>query len=530
MKKIILSVFAALALTSCGDFLEEYSTDQRYCETAQDLEDLMIGEAFMPTYATTPYFPGSMGTDGPTSFNWPYINVLDDDAEMFMYGNYEQTSSTCSPLHVLKAMYRWDAIPCRDDLNTNWTDGAWTKVYKCIGAINAIIFQTEKITPKNDADALLMKHVRGEAHFLRAFYYMQLANVYGLPYSKATAANDFCVPLKVSETVEDRYFTRNNCAEVWNQIAADADVAAECLKGYNPDSKLRAGYFAAKALQSRIALFMEDYDKVVACAEELEKSDYELTDLNNFAGQNILCKTSKDVIFTMSQNEIPFIFGDEGTGYDYTTWESFTVASCFKSSNSLLESYDSDDLRLTQYFRRTSIANAAMANKYRTWNEYNDTEGVSTMFLLRYAEVLLNKAEAQAMLGKTAEAKNTLHALRAKRFASVDDGKVPSDEASLVNFVRDERRRELCFEGHRWFDLRRYSVNSKYPLDQNFAIKHACYAYDASAGAAVLTGNYVLESYAKDKAAWVIPIPDETIYFNRGEITNLERKDRQITK
>ncbi len=523
-----LSVMGAVLFSACGDFLEEYSTDQRYCENAQDLEDLMIGEAFLPTNNLSTYSPGSLSPENMVSYNMAYIHVLDDDADVLMLNNYVQSSSTCSPLHVLGAMYRWAADPNMDDLNKKWTDGSWANIYKRIGAINAIIFQSEKIQPKNDADEKLMAHVAGEAHFLRAFYYLQLANVYGLPYAKATANTDLCVPLKISETIEDRYFSRNTNAEVWGQIAQDLDIAAEQLKGYNPETKLRAGYYAVKALQTRVALYMEDYEKVLECASVFDTpvSPYALTDLNTHAmGENILCKSSKDAIFTMSQNEIPCIFADEGTAYD-SNWMPYAVASCFRASDDLMEKYENSDLRLTHYFRHTSTTNSVMPDKYKTWATYNDKEGVSAMFLLRLAEVVLNKAEAQLMLGRNNEAAQTINALRAKRFASASPA--PADGNQLMNFIRDERRRELCFEGHRWFDLRRYAVNSKYPLSSDYTITHPAYAYNESKGTAEQVGYYVLESYQKDQAAWVIPVPDETINFNRGEIQNLVRKTREM--
>ena len=148
------------------------------------------------------------------------------------------------------------------------------------------------------------------------------------------------------------------------------------------------------------------------------------------------------------------------------------------------------------------------------------------MFLLRLAEVVLNKAEAQVMLGKNSEAAQTINSLRTKRFAVANAA--PTDGNQLVNFIRDERRRELCFEGHRWFDLRRYAVNSKYPLSSDYTITHPAYAYNESKGTAEQVGYYVLESYQKDQAAWVIPVPDETINFNRGEIQNLVRKTREM--
>ena len=46
-KRYIYIILSILSLTSCGDFLDEYSTDARYCESVKDIEDLMIGNAFM---------------------------------------------------------------------------------------------------------------------------------------------------------------------------------------------------------------------------------------------------------------------------------------------------------------------------------------------------------------------------------------------------------------------------------------------------------------------------------------------------
>ena len=63
------------------------------------------------------------------------------------------------------------------------------------------------------------------------------------------------------------------------------------------------------------------------------------------------------------------------------------------------------------------------------------------------------------MLNRDDEAKTELEKLRSKRFKAEDLQPVTETGEELVNFIRDERRRELCFEGHRWFDLIRYKDN-----------------------------------------------------------------------
>ncbi|MFC3355557.1 RagB/SusD family nutrient uptake outer membrane protein [Sphingobacterium zeae] len=105
---------------------------------------------------------------------------------------------------------------------------------------------------------------------------------------------------------------------------------------------------------------------------------------------------------------------------------------------------------------------------------------------------------------------------------------IPQSNAALVDFIRQERRRELCFEGHRWFDLRRYAVNSRYPLPASFTIKHPAYNYDAQSNAYTRAGYYVLQGVQQDAPCWQVPIPKYAIEFNRGELTNPVRPVRAV--
>lgn len=85
----------------------------------------------------------------------------------------------------------------------------------------------------------------------------------------------------------------------------------------------------------------------------------------------------------------------------------------------------------------------------------------------------------------------------------------------LVNFIRNERRLELCFEGHRWFDLRRYSVSPKYP--ETKPIRHEVRVKDSG----IAYGYYELEAYPN--GGWVLPIPTYELQFTDGNMVNNER-------
>ncbi|MFR7809538.1 MAG: RagB/SusD family nutrient uptake outer membrane protein [Butyricimonas faecihominis] len=84
-------------------------------------------------------------------------------------------------------------------------------------------------------------------------------------------------------------------------------------------------------------------------------------------------------------------------------------------------------------------------------------------FLFRTAEAYLNAA-GRAYMGEEGTARTLLKALRDKRLIN---STMPTESGeSLVTLIREERQCELCLEGHRWYDLRRYLVCEKYPYSK----------------------------------------------------------------
>lgn len=69
----------------------------------------------------------------------------------------------------------------------------------------------------------------------------------------------------------------------------------------------------------------------------------------------------------------------------------------------------------------------------------------------------MNRAEAYAQILKLTEALSDLNKLRRNRIVDYEDVNI-LDQALLIDEIRLERRRELCFDEHRWFDLRRYGM------------------------------------------------------------------------
>ncbi len=82
-----------------------------------------------------------------------------------------------------------------------------------------------------DADKRIIK---GQALFLRGFYYFKLANIYGRPYDEPTSdpATNLAVPLILSSKVSDERMARNTVKEVYDQIEKDLLEAEQLLGGY----------------------------------------------------------------------------------------------------------------------------------------------------------------------------------------------------------------------------------------------------------------------------------------------------------
>ena len=493
--RILTCLFCALSVTgiSCKKFLASYSQNNSFIETASDLDELLVGEVYYNL-----------------SFSIPeMLYTMDDDVEMEKPGN--------NSFDGLKGMgtgfYYWLANPAiNNDGTLTTTDYFFSEPYSKIASINTILHSVSVLRDKGEPVGSLNR-IAGEAHFLRAFYYFILMNTYGKPYKPATAATDFGIPLKTDPSIKDQFATRSSAQQVYDLIIADLLAAEQELAGANSSSTIRVNQPATQALLSRVYLFMENYEKAVLYADKvISNNRYQLVNLNNhIAGNDFLTRNDEEVVFTMGKDPFPVIMrvGDEAP-----------VIAFYRISDNLAGIYSQEDLRREVFFIQSSKGYLKLGKKRKDMNGTNSD--VSAMFLVRLSEQYLNKAEALAALDRFEEARNTLGELRKKRFKPDELTPITSEGAALMNDIREERRRELCFETHRWFDLRRYAVNTKYPYSKS--IRHRTYIFTGTDHADY--GYYELGPYAEDAAAYIVPIPQEEIEFNQGRLTNEPRPDR----
>lgn len=526
MKRIVYFIVSCLMFTACGDFLKEYSKELVYANSCEDLDEVLIGSGYMKHNLTTNFSSEALKTS-KDYYSWLY--VMDDDLEEFVTGDYNETSTSVASSY-LRSFHGWQKELFQDINGVLYDEGNWKKLYEHIGYLNVIISQVDEY--KSDPEEM-RRRITGEAQFLRGACYYLLVNMYAKPYARATAEEDMGVPLNVTEIIEDRYFNRNSVAEVYRQITEDLKNAAENLKGIVQPTIYRVNEKAARILLSRVYLYMgewqlalEECDKAIALGcplQDLNRFDMTLkkiTPIMMGRTQYMNTSDSPEVIFTQGTNVMQQLMYDGDRVGRYAVSEELLA---------LYHRYDAEgteDLRIQAYFLASLMDNSRFFSRKTSplIAEITTFDG----FIIRTAEAWLNKAEAEAMLGK-AEALNTLGVLLEKRFK---DGVIPAamqgvSGEQLIRLIREERRRELCFECQRWFDLRRYAVCEKYPESKE--ITHKIYGPGTITGSAgVLRGSYVLKAYDQD-AAWTMPIPQYEISYNQGAMKqNEERPERPV--
>ncbi len=375
--------------------------------------------------------------------------------------------------------------------------------------MNVIIAHVKKFTHDS---VEIRNRIEGEARFLRGAYYYLLVNLYANPYVKETASSDMGVPLNLTEDIMDEYYKRNSMEECYQVIVEDLKSAADKLKGVTRPTIYRVNELAVRILLSRVYLYMGEWQLALdECQKALALEGVELMDLNSFAGSEerpyVLDVKNPEIVFTQGYSATPVFYKD----IDYFMICSFACSDELISLYRYFDDQEVKDLRLNAFFE---------IHGDEQYKVSKVMEKVYDCFVIRSVELYLNKAEAEAMLDK-AEAVQTIKTLLYNRF----EGGIPNIDGlkgkDLVSFIRDERRRELCFEAHRWFDLRRYAVSPKYP--EKKSIRHTTYDING-----VLEGDYVLKPYGEDPA-WVLPIPGYEIVYNQGNlIDNPQRVDRKL--
>lgn len=467
MKINIFLLWVVITLfTSCSDFLEEKSQDLIIPKTVKDYRELLFGEAYLRE----------------TTSIHTWLDLMTDDVKENIKGSFIGTDTRTKVF----GYYTWQPKAEETIVGALNADLSWKTYYHSILICNVVLNDIGDIS----GDQAEKEDLKAEAYAMRAYSYFMLVNLYGVPYNKVTASTDLGVPINDVIGMEDRQFKRESVARIYKQIEDDLTESIQCFKASN----LKKTYFrwnlpAVYLLASRVSLYKKEYDKVIEYATNVIATNPQI--------YNLATKNNEDLFLNEKNPEILFTYGD------YLISFYARLAKCnFPMSDALYTLYGgTNDLRLGAFFNKRGSYYVAYKNEQAT------TTGAYG-FALRTAEAYLNRAEAYAEMGEKEKALNDLKPIRLNRLKEYKDLEADTKEDAVLR-VREERRRELCFEFHRWFDLRRW--------DQP-RIEHT-FTRDIKKPDEV--EKYVLE---KNDPAYTLPIPTSVMDYEQ----NLQDNPRPV--
>ncbi len=440
---LIAIALLGFSFSSCSDFLEQNPqtdlSENDFYKTADDILSAVNG-----AYSSL--------QEGDIYGNWYVFGEIPSD------NTRNQLSGSVTTQNEFDQFYI--------DTQNSMIASFWKAAYKVINRTNTVLGRIDGI----EINAELANRYKLECKFIRALMYFNLVRVYG----------DVPLVLKEISISESYDILREPKENVYNQIIDDLKEAQGLPVSYSTAEDGRATQGAAKALLADVYMTLHKYAEAeTILAEIINSGRYSLLEntpgsLNIDGYKNVFSPVnhnSKEGIF-----EIQFLKGGYGEGSNYANnfapenSGTNVVAVGGTGGNNIPEmdiynAYEEGDLR-----RDFSMSLGYYDNrKNNEWVEsryvckfmdvpYQNNDASNNYPVIRYADVILMYAEALNQNGKTAEACKYLNMTRRRGFGYQTTETSPvdlqtTDKAQFALMVEQERRVELAFENHRWFDL-----------------------------------------------------------------------------
>lgn len=448
---------------------------------------------------------------------------LDGDGAMLASGSDEAVNSNLNSSINILDNGTWSPVRTVDDVYSNMYTGIRKANIFLVKANGSAIIPAQELVTSNAADITYdaqIARLRGQAFFLRAFFEFELVKRYG----------SMVLVTRVLNSDENLDLPRNSFDDCVKQISADCDSAADRLPdnaaAWATNNRGRATKIAAQALKARLLLYAAspqynpsgDVTKwqaaataakviidgakaglytsypniflwnisgapynteVIFATQTLNDASVETNNAPvSYNGANGRTNPSQNLVDAFEMKTTGRPITDPLSGYSanapYTNRDprlGFAVmlnGSTFQSKTVDIYAGGKDAIGVnvnatkTGYYMRKFLAEAAV------WNTSSNTSVRKPWVLYRYAEVLLNYAEAvneaQGTAGM-AEVLKSLNLIRARTGVAMPalqttnaagNGYVAPTQAELRKRIHTERQVELCFEEHRFYDVRRW--------------------------------------------------------------------------
>ena len=447
MKNIAFFFLIGFVLAGCGDFLDR--------EPISDLAE----ENFFKT-----------GSDAESALVAAY-DALQSEYYIFdRFINGDVTADNCYAGGDNPNIFQIDEFtftPSNGNIERDWS-----YLYEGISRANAVLDNVTDIFSNDLTDERKLE-ILGEASFLRAYHYFQLVNLWGE------------VPLileKLSSTAPEVVFQpKASIQEIYDAMISDLEYAVNNLPESHPQQAQRVTKGAAHAMLAKVYAHqpIPDWDMVKQYATEVINSgNYQL-----MADYDELWRSSNENTVE-SIFEVQYIAGTNEANWGPQLWlpPSLTNDNWRKfntPSNDLIAAFnaENDNIRRTASilfegglsWQDPDFPSGIVPFPFKQ-RQANGWSSANNYILLRLADVILLLAEAENELGNTGAAGIVLNQVRSR--VNLPDITVNS-QSELRTAIQTERRLELAFEGHRWFDLKRVgmAVTTMNALGRNYNVE-----------------------------------------------------------
>lgn len=438
MKRIIINtlvILAVITFSGCSSFLDENPSDR---------------------LVTTNFYSTQKDAEAAVNATYQQLNSL---YNRLMYNVAELNTDVMKNGLGMPNAFLQDLEYMRYNSENTFIRDMWNNSYAGIMKANAAINNIPTITMNTAIQARLV----AEAKLLRALYYFNLVRFYGE------------VPIVTKlESINDAMGPRMPVDQVYAQIVQDLQDAENILpvrSEYGSTDEGRATKGAAKILLGKVYLAKGDFaaakDKLAEVVENEGTYGYGLH-ADYAANWKPETEAGIEAVLYIEYKKPPLTQNGEMSlaGPKYSVpGGNIGVNGSNEADIPTQELYDSfDDADKRRYtnvryeffsliendYIRTSIP---LFGKYWIEKEPASNQCDINMHIIRYADALLMYAEALNEVGESAKAHDVLNRVRERAFGNKDHNFSGLSKDQFRAEILNERRLELPFEGHRWFDL-----------------------------------------------------------------------------
>lgn len=479
LKYTSLIVAAAFLVTACTKMIDkkpEFQLDgSQPLASIEEAENVLTGayNGFQGNEYYSSNGPAGAFSDAPDFMGDDLIETFES------LGNYRNLSE-------------WTYVPNEPNINNTWLNA-----YNIISTVNIILRDIDRLSAQ---DAKAAKRIKGQALAIRAHVHFDLLRFFSPTLDRNATQPGVAYVKNFDATAKP---ARNTVKECYDNILGDLSAAATELSGEldkpvnTASDRTKMDLITVRAIQARVNLYAGQWQDAINAATTAISAK-PLSTITNFP-LIWTDETSDEVLWAASFDVVA-----DGVVYDNVFFARGNRSS-YRPAADLVALYNSaTDVRYPNYFANIGNFNGRPSPTRQVVVKHlgkgSNIDGVVNWKAYRTAEMYLIRAEANFKLGKETEARNDLNTLRSNRIAGFVAG--TETGTALWNAILTERRKELAFEGHRFFDFKRWN---KTPINR-------CPSNTNSPS--------TICSLASTSRAWAWPIPFNEIIANPNMVQN----------